>query len=218
MGLPPGQSPVNELTPEQRSKGGGNTTPIKALANSMRKRKWCTFTCPFSDVCPMLPLSMSKESEIIKEDGKVIHPCMLKDAPPGVQRRIKNLFLGDEEGLLTEIRGALFVVGQNLGKDVKERLAYVDAITKLHRAVYGDKSNVTAGDQPFKITVRQYQGNNKSAQEIQVGRQEKAAQLISQLHPQPIADELDEESLFLSPLLDSIVAKNVDEDESYDII
>ena len=61
----------------------------------------------------MLPLSMSKESEVTVGD-KIKHPCKLKEAPPGVQRRIKNLFLGDEDGLLTEIRGALFVVGQNL--------------------------------------------------------------------------------------------------------
>jgi len=211
MGLPAGQAPVNELTDEERSRGGSNTTPIKALANSVRGRKWCTLECPFSDVCPMLPLSMAKESEVILDGGKVKHPCKLKDAPPGVQRRIRNLFLGDEEGLLTEIRWALFVVGQNLCKDVKERLAYVEALTKLHRVIYGDKSNVNPGEQPFKITVRQYQGENKSAQEVQIDRQEKAAQLLSQLKPQPIPDEQDPESLFLSPVLDAIVSVKKDD-------
>lgn len=205
MGLPEGQAPVNELTQEDRSRGGSNTTPMKALANSIRGRKWCSLECPFSDVCPMLPLSMSKESEVTVGD-KIKHPCKLKEAPPGVQRRIKNLFLGDEDGLLTEIRGALFVVGQNLGKDVKERLAYVDALTKLHRVIYGDKSSVNPGDQPFRITVRQYQGENKSAQEVKLERQERAAELLADRKPQPIPDELDSESLYTSPVLDAIVS------------
>lgn len=209
MGLPEGQAPVNELTQDERIRGGSNTTPIKALANSVRKRKWCSITCPFSDVCPMLPLSMSKESEVMV-DNVAKHPCKLKDAPVGVQRRIKNLFLGDEEGLLTEIKGALFIVGQNLTSDTKDRLAYVDSLTKLHRVIYGDKSNVNAGDQPFKITVRQYQGEHKSAQEIQIGRQERAAELLARNKPQPIPDELDPESLYLSPVLDAIVSKKDD--------
>ena len=142
---------------------------------------------------------------------KVRHPCKLKDAPPGVQRRIKNLFLGDEDGLLTEIRGALFVVGQNLGKDVKERLAYVEALTKLHRVIYGDKSNLNPGDQPFKITVRQFQSPDKSAQEVQIGRQNRAAELLADRKPQLIPDEQDPESLFLSPVLDAIVSVKKDE-------
>jgi hypothetical protein len=210
MGLPEGQAPVNELTDEDRSKGGSNTTPMKALANSIRGRKWCSLECPFSDVCPMLPLSMSKESEVMVGD-RAKHPCKLKDAPLGVQRRIKNLFLGDEEGLLTEIRGALFVVGQNLGKDVKERLAYIDSLTKLHRVIYGDKSNLNPGDQPFKITVRQYQSENKSAQEVQIGRQDKAAELLANRKPHVIQDELDPESLYLSPVLDAIVSVKKDD-------
>jgi hypothetical protein len=159
----------------------------------------------------MLPLSLSKESEIVLPNGTAKHPCKLKDAPPGVQRRIKNLFLGDEEGLLTEVRNALFVVGQNLGADVKDRLSYVDALTKLHRTIYGDKVGNPQGDRPFNIVVRQYQKDNKTAQEVQIGRQEKAAVLLSGLHPQPIPDELDKDSLFLSPVLDAIVSKPKDD-------
>lgn len=217
MGLPEGQAPEHQLLPEEKSKGGASLSPMKILANSVRKRKYCTMECPFSDVCPMLPLSMAKDN-IIQVGEKIKHPCKLKDAPSGVQRRIKNLFLEGEEGLLTEIRNALFVAGQGLSTDVKERLAYSESLMKLHKTIYGEKSNI-GNSEPFTITVRQFHAEGRTAQDVKIERQEAAAKLLEKNAPILIEDDPDPESLITSPLLEAIIAKpKPDEDIiSYDM-
>lgn len=217
MPLNPGQAPVHIPSQEDRSKGGQQVTPLKVLANSVRSRKWCSTHCAFAEACPMLAISMSKEYEV---DGK--HPCKLKDAPAGVQRRIKNMFLNGEEGLLLEIKNALFVAGTNLGSDVKERLAYADSLGRLHKTIYGEKSSVS-GNTPFEITVRQLAVDKGTTvgQEVNIMRQNKAAELLQKRYI--TEDELpeagDQESLFTSPVLDVIIAPKPKDDDiiSYDM-
>jgi len=213
MGLPEGQAPVNVLTNEERSDGGKSLSPLKILANSMRRRKYCTVQCDFADMCPVLPLSMSKEEML--PNGK--HPCKLKSAPKSMQRRIKNMFLNGEEGLLLEVKQSLFVVSTHLGDDNKERMAYAESVLKLHKAMYGEKSQITASPEPLEITVRQLNVRSGDAQEIKIGkspkeiRQMNAATLLARdIMPE---EPVDPESLLTSPLLDTIIHKKKDDDE-----
>ena len=218
MGLHPGQPPVNTLTPEEWEKGGSSTSPLKCLANSIRKRKWCNLKCEFSIECPMLPLSMSKEFEIVEEVNgvkTVKHPCKLKEAPPGVRRRIQNMFLNGEEGLLTEIRSALFVAGTNLGADVKERLAYADALGRLHKTIYGEKATMSSAE-PLEITVRHFsKPDGMSGTEVKSMKQQNAQKFLDRKKPIEFTEEdmagvpeaHDAESLMLSPILDTIIRK-----------
>jgi len=214
MGLHPGQAPVHVPTVEEGIKGGSQVTPIKCLANSIRRRKWCTLKCEFSIDCPMLPLSMSNEFAITEEEnGRKVtrHPCKLKDAPPGVRRRIQNMFLNGEDGLLTEIRSALFVAGTNLGADVKERLAYADALGRLHKTIYGEKSNVSSTE-PLEITVRHFsKPDGMSATEVKTMRQNNAQKLLdrkkNEIFPEDVPDLQDTETLMLSPVIDQLFVR-----------
>jgi hypothetical protein len=220
MPLNPGQAPVHIPSDEDRSKGGSVVSPLKILANSVRSRKWCSLNCPFADSCPMLPLSMSTEFEV-DVNGVKKHPCKLKDAPPGVQRRIQNMFLNGEEGLLTEIKGAIFVAGTNLGSDVKERLMYADALGRLHKTIYGEKSTLRQPE-PLEITVRQLnirQEGPYSAQEVKIIQQDRAQAILDKrcIPPEDVPEISDPESLFTSPVLDAILAPKPDDIISYDM-
>lgn len=216
MGLNPGQAPVHLPSLEDKIKGGSQVTPMKILANSFRNRKWCNMKCEFSDVCPMLPLSMSKEQEV-NVAGVMRHPCKLKEAPPGVQRRIQNMFLNGEDGLLNEIKNALFVAGTNLGADVKERLAYADALGRLHKTIYGEKSTMSSME-PLEITVRHFAKSGLSGQEVKVIRQETAQKFLDkkkpiEINPEDVPDLQDSESLMASPIIDALFVAKPKEDE-----
>lgn len=221
MPLNPGQAPAHLPTTEDQSKGGSVVSPLKILANAVRSRKWCSTQCPFSDVCPMLPLSMSKEFAVTFPDGRVKQPCKLKDAPAGVQRRIQNMFLNGEEGLLSEIKGTLFVAGTNLGSDVKERLMYADALGRLHKTIYGEKSTLRQPE-PLEITVRQLnirQEGPYSAQEVKIIQQDRAQAILDKrcIPPEDVPEVSDPESLFTSPVLDVILNKPTDDIILYDM-
>ena len=216
MPLNPGQAPAHLPSLEDKKKGGAVVSPLKCVANSTRNRKYCSVKCLFFEECPMMPLSMSKEFEIRLKDGRVKNPCKLKDAPPGVQRRIKNMFLDGEKGLLHEITSSLFVAGTNLGADVKERLMYADALGKLYKTIYGEAA-IMKTSEPIEITVRNYsRPDGMSASEVKVLHQDTAKKLLDRV--KPITEEevpTDPESLILSPLLSTILRE--DEEISYDI-
>lgn len=216
MPLEKGQHPVNVLTPAENSLGGSSSSPLKILANSVRRRKYCNVKCMFLDMCPVLPLAMSREERL--PNGK--QPCKLRDAPHAVQRRIKNMFLNGEEGLLLEIKQSLFVVSTNLGQDNKERMQFADSLMKLHKSVYGEKSQITASPEPLEITVRQL--NTSGAQEITIGkeiRQANAAALIDRARilrdrspPPEEPVDIDPETLLLSPIIDTFVHREKDDE------
>ena len=217
MPLNPGQAPAHIPSDGDRSKGGSSISPLKCLANSFRNRKWCSAKCEFSEACPMLPLSMSKEFEIVDTTrgyNRTLHPCKLKDAPAGVQRRIQNMFLNGEDGLLAEIKSALFVAGTHLGADVKERLAYADALGRLHKTIYGEKATMSSSE-PLEITVRHFsKPDGMSGTEVKALHQQTAQKMLDRKKPIDITDEpedmSDPESLMLSPLMDTIIRRKDD--------
>jgi len=214
MGLAEGQAPVNVLTDGERATGGKSLSPLKILANSIRRRKYCSVQCAFADMCPVLPLAMSKEEML--PNGK--QPCKLKSAPQSMQRRIQNMFINGEEGLLLEIKQSLFVVSTHLGNDNKERMAYADSLMRLHKSIYGEKSQLTSSPEPLEITVRQLNIKSGDAQEIKIGtpkeiRQLNAAAILSRNDPPDEPEDNDPESLFASPILETIIRKK-DDDET----
>jgi hypothetical protein len=212
----------HDFDKEEMSTGGKSLSPLKVLANSMRHRKWCSVECPFSDSCPMLPLAMAKEEQIIIK-GVIKHPCKRRDAPVAVQRRIANLFLNGEEGLLNEIRTSIFVTSTNLGNDNKERMQFTDTLMKFRNSIYGEKGTSINSQEPLEITVRQLSSPHGQAQEVKIGekgytnpemrqlRQEKASALLEKAavirskELPPDIEELDPDSLFNSDKLDDIV-------------
>ena len=128
------------------------------------------------------------------------------------------MFLGGEEGLLDEIRGTLFVTSTHLGDDNKERLQYADSMMRFYKACYGEKSQLTASPEPLEITVVQL--SKDGSQGIKISKPEKdnqiiqanAAALLAAVKPISLEDPDDSindpESLFNSPLLDTIRRKD----------
>jgi hypothetical protein len=212
MGLPPGRT-NHYPTAEEKSLGGKSLSPLKIVANSTRRRKYCGVQCLFAESCPMLPISMSKEFEITVH-GRPRHLCQLKTAPTAIKRRIQNMFLNGEEGLLAEIKSTLFVTSTKLGDDNKERLQYADSLMKLHRNIYGEQGTSIRSPEPLEITVRQLNSPHVQAQEVAVhnkeGRKLMAQKLLDRRLPTEEEEPNDPESLFNSPLLDTI-AKVPDE-------
>lgn len=215
-----------ELTSEDGRRGGKATaaeSPMKAIASYMRARKYCDAMCPFYDSCPMLPLSM--DSPVVKQKNTkngivriTKYLCKMKDAPVAIKRRIENMFLNGEDGLLNEIRGALFITSTTLGNDNKERLQYADSLMKFHRSVYGEKGTQINSQEPLEITVRQLHVQSGQAQEVRIsekGRcspeskarlEAEALKLIEKRNNPPEAEQ-DPESLLSSPILEELVKR-----------
>lgn len=202
----------HDFSLEDQKKGGESKSPLKLLAISVNHRKWCTLQCPFADSCPMLPLAMAPENR--NQKGK--YACKLRDAPEAVKRRIKNMFMNGEEGLLSEIRTSLFVTSTNLGADNKERLQYTDTLMKFHSKLYGSEGTFIKSPEPIEITVRQL--SKDGAQEIKLSKtterkiiqQDNAWKLLQKRVPPPD----DPESLINSPELDHIISYNIDDSEN----
>ena len=125
---------TKETAPKAGKKGGMVKSDYKKLIH----RKYCSPSCPFFDKCPLMPLAM-KETITLK-DGRVKHPCLLKQSPLTVQRTIKRLFLDDEEGFLDELKEAIFLLKSKAsGSDIKEWVKYVETLIKAQNVIYGQK-------------------------------------------------------------------------------
>jgi hypothetical protein len=207
MGMPPGRT-NHYPTTEEQSLGGKSLSPLKIVANSTRRRKYCNPECLFAESCPMLPLSLSNDNVVVI-NGRPRHPCKLKDAPTAIKRRIKNMFLNGEEGLLSEIKSTLFVTSTKLGDDNKERLQYASALMNLHKNIYGEQGTSIRSPEPLEITVRQLSTPTHQAQEVAVHNNEgiklMAQKLLDKRLPTAEEEPNDPESLFTSPILDDIV-------------
>jgi hypothetical protein len=207
----------HDLTADERSKGGKSLSPLKILANSVRRRKYCTVECAFADSCPVLPLAQSEWTD----ESKQHHPCKLRDAPPAIKRRIANMFLNGEEGLLSEIKSTLFVTSTKLADDNNERMQYADRLMKLHERIYGKEKTFVTSQEPVEIVVRQLNTPAGMGQEIKltktseriVTQQDNALKLLNRNKPPLLEMDTDPESLFQSDKLDDIISYNISESE-----
>lgn len=223
-----------QFTKNDDSRGGKVTaaeSPLKAIASHMRSRKYCDTFCPFYESCPMLPLSMDSPVVVKTVRGKngreypqTKYLCKMRDAPVAIKRRITNMFLGGEDGLLNEVRNALFITSTTLGDDNKERMQYADTLMKFHKSVYGERGTQINSQEPLEITVRQLHASGTQAQEVKIEkiskrglcspeskkrREEGAIRLLERLQkPDPsVIEENDPESLYSSPIIDEILIK-----------
>ena len=138
----------HELTIADKQKGGQTISIYRQLANSMRKRKRCTPKCFYFENCPLMSMSMSSED----------HKCMMKAFPERIRTRFTKVFLEGEEGMLNEIKNAIFNLGlQADTMTLKEKRDYIELMLKLHKAIYGDKTQVISDKEPLQINIQQLQ-------------------------------------------------------------
>lgn len=125
-----------ELAKEAGRKGGRVRSDFKKLVH----RKYCSPSCPFFDKCPLMPLALSEKNKTIMPNGRIVYPCLLRKSNEAVRRTIKRLFLEDEEGLLDELRDAIYHLKlKAAGAGVKEWMRYVETLLKAQSVIYGQK-------------------------------------------------------------------------------
>ena len=135
---------VHKLTKADNRKGGKSRSKRKAIANSLKNRKYCNTRCPLFP-CFAEPLSHEKYS------GE----CALKKFPYNLQKKVIDLFLKGEQGMNTQIMHMLIEVSKGFDKSTwsdQRRIMYDWASMK--KAIYGDKSRVEATVNPMDEVVK----------------------------------------------------------------
>ena len=129
--------PRHNLSNADRSRGGKNVTPARAIANSLRSRKNCDNKCQLYP-CPYQHLTYTSELK---------GACALKKMPIRVQRRIERLFLGGELETIKEYTDSLVSVATQVDSEevkdkLKSKVIYFDKLGEYIDRLYGDKHRV----------------------------------------------------------------------------
>lgn len=179
-----------KFTPEDVSKGGRTHSLYKSLANSLKKRKKCNASCFYFEDCPLMPMSQSSE-------GK---KCMMKAFPESTRKRFQDVFLRGEDGMIDDLKKAIYQYGLT-ATDNRGKKEYIELMLKLHKAVYGDKSQVITNNEPLQININQLQ-SVKTEKEIPDGTLKDVVEVLESKRSKELRASLDEEedpeSLFAS--------------------
>jgi len=114
-------------------KGGSKSTLSKKLA----RRKYCSPSCPLFEKCPLMPMAQNQWVE--KANGRKAHPCLLNTLPPNVQRRIRRLFLSGRDGLIEELKDAIYKYSSLVENNPKNLPKYGELLLKAISTIYGQK-------------------------------------------------------------------------------
>ena len=83
--------------------------------------------------------------------------------------------------MLTEIKNALYNFGlQADTMSLKEKRDYIELMLKLHKAIYGDKTQVISDKEPLQINIQQLQQgyeSNLSSVAVRVVESKRSIQL-----------------------------------------
>lgn len=93
------------LTKEDRIKGGKSGTP-DSWVNAIKNRKKCNTKCPILEICPLMPLSISK--------ANIGSPCLLNKGGNALIRRFINIFVKGEAGLINEVNNIIYLYGLDI--------------------------------------------------------------------------------------------------------
>jgi hypothetical protein len=194
------------FTREQRSKGGKTTSIFKSMASSLKRRKTCNPKCFYFEECPLMSMSMSSEG----------HKCHMKLFPESVRKRFQDVFLSGEEGMILDLKKAIYQYGLTQ-TDARGRKEYIEMMLKLHKAVYGDKSQIISDKEPLQINISQLQTAAPLEKVIPDGTIKPIVEKIESKRSieykekimeecREVADvECDPETLYDSPILDKII-------------
>jgi hypothetical protein len=219
----------HEFTPEERLRGSRTPSIYKSMAGTLKKRKKCNTRCFYFDTCPLMPMSMSSPEK----------KCMMKQFPERVRQRFNKVFLGGEEGLLNEINTAIYMYGlsADAAPGLKDKKDYIDLLLRLHKATYGDKSQIVGQREDLSINIKMIEAVNpvqKQVKEIPDGtvnveftpvldekpvtESKRSVEYKEKLKEEifPVVEcEMDPESLFTSEKLDEIIKKKEKPEEKY---
>ena len=203
---------MTNFTQEQRSKGGRTTSIFKSMASSLKRRKTCNTKCFYFEECPLMSMSLSSPDK----------KCLMKAFPEAVRKRFQDVFLSGEDGMILDLKKAIYQYGLTQ-TDPRGKKEYIELMLKLHKAVYGDKSQIISDKEPLQINISQLQTSvsdrvekvvpdgtippliEKLSEKLESKRSIAYKEAIME-ECREVADvELDPETLFDSPMLDKIV-------------
>ena len=195
---------MHVLTQTERLTGSKTPSIYKSLSNSLRKRKRCSPKCFYFESCPLMSMSMADKDK----------KCMMKAFPERIRSRFTKVFLEGEEGLINEIRSAIYQYGlqADASTSLREKKDFIELLLKLHKAIYGDKSQIISDKEPLQINIQQISELPKPMREIEpiieAVESKRSIQLKEAIQKEcsDIADvESDPESLFNSPVVETFV-------------
>ena len=196
---------THELTLADKQKGGQTISIYRQLSNSLRKRKHCSPKCFYFESCPLMSMSISSPDK----------KCMMKAFPERIRSRFTKVFLEGEDGMLAEIKGAIYQFGlQADTMGFKEKRDYIELMLKLHKAIYGDKTQVISDKEPLQINIQQLQQSEYpqlSSVAVGVLESKRSIALKEKIMSEclDVADvETDPESLFNSEKLNNIICRD----------
>jgi hypothetical protein len=198
------ESPDYRFSRQDQIAGGRTPSIYKSMANSIKKRRKCSVKCMYFDDCPLMSMAISSPDKA----------CVMKKFPESIRQRFVDIFLNGEEGMVNDIKKAIYKYGLTSATP-KEQREYIELMLKLHKAVYGDKSQFITNQEPLQININQFQPNIKEIP-IVVKESKRSIELKEGIMAEckEIADvEMDPESLFSSEKLDEIVRRYESEDE-----
>jgi hypothetical protein len=197
---------VSNLTQEDRIKGGKTSSIFKSMAGTLRRRKTCSPKCYYFEECPLMSMSMSDSEK----------RCHMKLFPESVRKRFQDVFLSGEEGMILDLKKAIYQYGLTQ-TDARGRKEYIELMLKLHKAIYGDKSQIISDKEPLQINISQLQTTQSVEKVIPDGTIrpliEKLESKRSIAWKEAVMEECKEvanveediETLFNSPMLDKIL-------------
>ena len=149
--------------------------------------------------------------------------CLMKAFPESTRRRFQEVFLSGEDGMILDLKKAIYQYGLTQ-TDARGKKEYIELMLKLHKAVYGDKSQIISDKEPLQININQLQTTQELPKVIPDGsipqvvekleskRSIAYKEAIMEECKEVAAVETDPETLFTSPKLDAILRGKVVED------
>lgn len=190
---------MHEFTQEEREKGARTQSVYKSLANTLKKRKYCSHRCFYFDTCPLMPMSMSSPEKM----------CAMKAFPERIRRRFEKVFLGGEDGLINEITTAIYTYGLEVEAmpGTKGKREFIDMLFQLHKAKFGDKKQIVNDKEPLTININALELPRpmKEMKEIPDATVKPVRAIKAKEYEGRVEEDDDPESLFHSDKLDEII-------------
>jgi len=194
------------LTDEDRVKKTGKRSGGTSIINAIKNRTNCDSRCKIFTICPMMPLSQSREN--------VKQTCLLNAGGNALIRQFVNTFVSGEPGLVNQINYILY----HYGLDIETAPAsikkdYAQLLMQWHKQKFGDPRLVQESKPNLTVVINEMGKDGKIIEVpiipiIDVGpiknaRNDKILDAMVNQHL-----EKDPESLLGSPIVDELM-KNV---------
>ena len=148
-------------TKRLQSKGGKSKSAKKAVANALRKRKWCEPKCSMYFSCPFVNMSQKQY------EGR----CALKKQDAKVQGMIVDLLL-DPDKIIDNMKRVLADMSWEALGSFKNKAVLFDKLKDLYETVHAKKisHDITGGS--FTVVIKE----PKVLQETKAKKEKKQAE------------------------------------------